>query len=121
MVKHTQTISRQQSTNCLSVFDHFVGLVVKIKGSKYKQKKLLRRPSFQVNIGLILFEKKLEHIFHFEKYPDTNLRRQKEYSDLAEVRFPFLHGPGLLVLLALAKTKCFNCKDMVKSTKHKFF
>ena len=75
MVKHTQTIRRQQSTNCLSVFDHFMGLVVKIKGLKCKQKKLLRRPSFQVNIGLILLEKKLEHIFHFEKYPDTNLRR----------------------------------------------
>ena len=26
MVKHTQTILRQQPTNCLSVFDHFVGL-----------------------------------------------------------------------------------------------
>ena len=29
MVKHTQTIRRQQPTNCLSVFDHFVGLAVK--------------------------------------------------------------------------------------------
>ena len=29
MVKNTQTIRRQKSTNCLSVFDHFVGLVVK--------------------------------------------------------------------------------------------
>ena len=27
MVKHTQTICRQKLTNCLSVFDHFVGLV----------------------------------------------------------------------------------------------
>ena len=27
MVKHTQTIRRQ--TNCLSVFDHFVGLAFK--------------------------------------------------------------------------------------------
>ena len=26
MIKHTQTIRRQQPTNCLSVFDHFVGL-----------------------------------------------------------------------------------------------
>ena len=26
MIKHTQTISRQQPTNFLSVFDHFVGL-----------------------------------------------------------------------------------------------
>ena len=29
MVKHTQTIRRQQPTNCLSVFDHFVVLTLK--------------------------------------------------------------------------------------------
>ena len=29
MVKHTQTFRRQQSTNCLSVFDHFMGLGLK--------------------------------------------------------------------------------------------
>ena len=29
MVKHTQTIRLQQSTICLSVFDHFVGLARK--------------------------------------------------------------------------------------------
>ena len=29
MVKHTQTICRQQPTNCYSVFDHFVGLALK--------------------------------------------------------------------------------------------
>ena len=29
MVKHTQTIRRQWLTNCLSVFDHFVGLALK--------------------------------------------------------------------------------------------
>ena len=29
MVKHTQNIHRQLSTNCLSVFDHFVGLTIK--------------------------------------------------------------------------------------------
>ena len=28
MVKHTQTIRRQQPTNYLSVFDHFVGLAL---------------------------------------------------------------------------------------------
>ena len=27
--KHTQTIRRQKPTNCLSVFDHFVGLALK--------------------------------------------------------------------------------------------
>ena len=29
MVKHTQTIHRQKPTNCLSVFEHFVELVLK--------------------------------------------------------------------------------------------
>ena len=29
MVIHTQTIHRQQPTNCLSVLDHFVGLALK--------------------------------------------------------------------------------------------
>ena len=29
MIKQTQTTRRQQLTNCLSVFDHFVGLVLK--------------------------------------------------------------------------------------------
>ena len=29
IVKHTQTIRRQQPTNCLSMFDHFVGLGLK--------------------------------------------------------------------------------------------
>ena len=29
MFKHTKTIRRQQRTNCLSVFDHFVGLAFK--------------------------------------------------------------------------------------------
>ena len=29
MVKHTHTIRRQKPTNCLSVFDDFVGLALK--------------------------------------------------------------------------------------------
>ena len=29
MVKHSQTIRRLLPTNCLSAFDHFVGLVLK--------------------------------------------------------------------------------------------
>ena len=29
MVKHTQTIRRLWPTNCLSIFDHFAGLVLK--------------------------------------------------------------------------------------------
>ena len=29
MVKHTETIRCQQPTNCLSIFDHFVGLALK--------------------------------------------------------------------------------------------
>ena len=29
MVKQTQNIRRQKPTNCLSVFDHYVGLMLK--------------------------------------------------------------------------------------------
>ena len=39
MVKHVQTISRQQSMNCLSVFDYFVGLTLK---------ELLRKGLFRI-------------------------------------------------------------------------
>ena len=37
MVKHTQTIGRQHPTNCLSVFDHFVGLALKEFTSQVSQ------------------------------------------------------------------------------------
>ena len=30
MVKHNKTIRRQKSTNCLSVFDDFLGLSIKV-------------------------------------------------------------------------------------------
>ena len=53
MVKHTQTIRRQQPTNCLSVFDHFMRLA--LKGFKFdalvdalnKKKKLTARSADQ--------------------------------------------------------------------------
>ena len=32
MVKHTQAIYRRQVTNCLSMFDHFVGIVRRLEG-----------------------------------------------------------------------------------------
>ena len=43
MVKHTQTIRRQKPTNCLSLFDHYVGLTLKglIKGVDKTGKVLL--------------------------------------------------------------------------------
>ena len=37
MVKHFQTIPRLWPTNCLSVFDHFVGLALKGLKSKFRQ------------------------------------------------------------------------------------
>ena len=35
MAKHIHTIRRQQPTNCLSVFDHFVGLALKELGAEF--------------------------------------------------------------------------------------
>ena len=43
MVKHTQTIRRPLPTNCLSVFDHFVGLV--FKGLRLLKKGLAQKVS----------------------------------------------------------------------------
>ena len=40
VVKHIQTIRRQKPTNCLSVFDHFVGLA--FKGLSLPQHKQIR-------------------------------------------------------------------------------
>ena len=36
MVKHTQTIRRLLPKNCLSVFDHFVGLALKGLGLRFQ-------------------------------------------------------------------------------------
>ena len=49
MVKHTQAIRRQQQTNCLSVFDHFVKLV--LEGLSY----ILCKNRFQI-FGIGIFE-----------------------------------------------------------------
>ena len=44
MVKHAQAIRWQQLTNCLNVFDYFVGLA--LKGLKFKKNGLHNFPSF---------------------------------------------------------------------------
>ena len=41
MVNDTQTIRRQEPTNCLSVFDHFVGW--RLKGSNLQNTQFLRK------------------------------------------------------------------------------
>ena len=46
MVKHTQTIQRQQPTNCLSVFDHFVWLALKGLIEDFNNCKPVTRPVF---------------------------------------------------------------------------
>ena len=45
MVKHTQTIRWQKPTNCLSVFDHFMGLA--LKGLKGDSGGLRRRKNLE--------------------------------------------------------------------------
>ena len=45
MVKHTQTIRQQQSTNCLSVFDLFVGLALRGLKQLY--------PTASINLNLL--------------------------------------------------------------------
>ena len=59
MVKHAQTVCRQQPTNCLSGFDHFVGLA--LKGLKWFSKFNSVVVMTQNKIFVFLkFEKKLQ-------------------------------------------------------------
>ena len=59
MVKHFQIIHRQKPTNCLSVFDHFVGLVckgltVQIRIEKQKISCECRQEDFPLNFKKII-------------------------------------------------------------------
>ena len=48
LIKHTQTIRRQQLTNCVSVFDHFLRLVLKGLGWNISSRHfLVKFPNFR--------------------------------------------------------------------------
>ena len=47
MIKHTQVIRRLLPTNCLNVFDHFVGLILEAKfgdDPKHVESKVVGKP-----------------------------------------------------------------------------
>ena len=54
MVKHTKTIRRILPTNCLSVFDHFVGLLLKAFSKNKKQKSKRLKMFFHRELFLII-------------------------------------------------------------------
>ena len=58
MVKHTQIIRPQQPTNCMSVFDHFVGLTLKrLTNLKYSVLQIHFLDFAYSNLGLLLQKK----------------------------------------------------------------
>ena len=57
MVKHTQTIRRQIPTNYLTVFDHFVGLVLKGLTFQGKDAVLFQAIDLNLNFSAIIFLK----------------------------------------------------------------
>ena len=61
MAKHIQTICRQYPSNCLSVFDQFMGLVFKwLKAilSSLKLSHLLKYLLFMLNLSFITYKNK---------------------------------------------------------------
>ena len=70
MAKHTQTICRQQPTNCLTVFDHFVGLA-------FKGLKLSISVPFYFHQIFHIVERKLD-IFIFESC-EMIVLKEEEY------------------------------------------
>ena len=62
MVKYTQTIRQQQPTNCLSIFEHFVGLALKgFMSKKAAKSEAYSEPS---QTSKIEFFAKILNIFH---------------------------------------------------------
>ena len=45
MVRHTQTIRQQQRTNCLSVFDRFVVMALKVLSTVKKINEIKKTPN----------------------------------------------------------------------------
>ena len=72
--KHTQTIRRQQRTNCLSLFDHFVGFA--LKGLKKLRHFLEIILSEGVIMGLVGVEVRRD----FKKYHDRKPKKTTENS-----------------------------------------
>ena len=76
MVKDTQIIRQQQLTNCLSVFDHFAGLVLKGLRNMTKKHLILKEIVYLIfDIKLLFyvgFSRKhkeiFSRIFHFFEY-----------------------------------------------------
>ena len=50
MVKHLQKIRGQQLTNCLGVFDHFMGFA--LKGLKEIMETLVKHPYSAIGLGI---------------------------------------------------------------------
>ena len=60
MVKHNQAIRRQQLTNCLGVFDHFMGFA--LKELKEIMETLVKHPYNDIGLGILecVYSKELQ-------------------------------------------------------------
>ena len=69
MVKHTETIRRQKPTNCLSVFEHFVGLA--LKGlTKLRERRALEEWQNNTNKQMFIFLPNSEKKFKLHQLYD---------------------------------------------------
>ena len=58
MIKHTQKIRRLLPTNCLSVFDHFVGLVLKgLRADQNLSVVRASKPEYYLTVKHYIFRK----------------------------------------------------------------
>ena len=81
MVKHTQTIRRQKPTNCLSVFDRFVGLA--FKG--------LKQNIFHERLTLLEFTLALVVLFRsFPSKQDVDVLRAMGNVTCDPMEYPYL-------------------------------
>ena len=99
MVKHSQTIRRQMPTNCLSVFDHFVGLALK---------RLFKKEASPLLVSIFIDNNKLLFTIDNSKFY-LRLYDSKLYSKITFLMVNFLRSRILKVGISPSKKVVFIC------------
>ena len=110
MVKHTQTIRRQKPTNCLSISDHFVGLV--LKGLSLGS---LGSVSFAHNLRPISLERDMLETWNLVQSHCTMRTSEKNIPTSSQV--PCIFGAKIEILYTIFKKQDFSILFSVSKSK----
>ena len=108
MVKHTQTIRPQEPTNCLNVFDYFVGLALKGLTEINKNTKVGRKKTKNTEKKRNIIKQEMQKQLLYYIHPQINLQSKVQtrmIQTLLNYHFKYnvilIHHQQLLSLLLL--------------------